>query len=140
MRVVSTLEPARVVGDATRLRQLIANLVDNALKYTPAGGLVELGTRPLGGMGELTVRDTGIGIAEHDLPRVYERLYRGDRSRSEAGLGLGLSFVKAICDAHGGRVLVESGAEPGTLVTVTLPDSAPPPDVTAPGSCVASRA
>jgi signal transduction histidine kinase len=125
VRVLSDLKPAPVAGDATRLRQLTANLVDNALKYTPTGGVVEVVTREVDGAGELTVRDTGIGIAEEDKPRIFERLYRGDRSRSEPGLGLGLSFVKAICDAHGGRIDVESLVGQGTRVTVTLPSSAP---------------
>ncbi len=123
VKLLSKLQPARVVGDETRLRQLIANLVDNALKYTPTGGLVELGTRQVDRSGEISVRDTGMGISEEDQPRIFERLYRGDRSRSEPGLGLGLSFVKAICDAHRGRIRVVSSVGHGTQVTVTLPES-----------------
>ena len=125
VRLLSQLQPARVLGDATRLRQLIGNLVDNALKYTPAGGVVELDTREVQGVGELTVRDTGIGIAADDQPRIFERLYRGDRSRSQPGLGLGLSFVKAICEAHGGTVAVSSGPDRGATFTVRLPASRP---------------
>jgi signal transduction histidine kinase len=121
VRVVSHVEPAQVTGDATRLRQLVANLVDNALKYTPAGGLVEVDVRPVGGSVEILVRDTGMGIADEDKPRIFERLYRGDRSRSEPGLGLGLSFVRAICDAHHGSVRVESRIGTGTEMTVSLP-------------------
>ena len=123
VKLLLKLQPARVIGDQTRLRQLIANLVDNALKYTPAGGLVELGTRQVDGRGEISVCDTGMGISEEDQPRIFERLYRGDRSRSEPGLGLGLSFVKAICDAHRGRIRVVSSVGHGTQVTVTLPES-----------------
>jgi signal transduction histidine kinase len=125
VRLLANLQPAPTVGDATRLRQLIANLVDNALKYTPTGGVVELATRALDGAGELSVRDNGVGISAEDRPRIFERLYRGDRSRTEPGLGLGLSFVKAICDAHGGRLRVESVVDKGTLVTVTLPVTPP---------------
>ncbi len=125
VRLLSQLQAARVLGDATRLRQLIANLVDNALKYTPAGGIVELGTREVEGVGELTVRDTGIGIAADDQPRIFERLYRGDRSRSQPGLGLGLSFVKAICEAHGGTIAVSSTPDRGATFTVRLPASRP---------------
>lgn len=123
VKLLSKLQPARVVGDETRLRQLIANLVDNALKYTPTRGLVELGTRQVERSGEISVRDNGIGISEEDQPRIFERLYRGDRSRSEPGLGLGLSFVKAICDAHRGRIVVVSSVGQGTQVTITLPES-----------------
>jgi signal transduction histidine kinase len=121
LRLQANLQGAPVVGDVTRLRQLIANLIDNALKYTPSGGVVEVSTRALDGSGELTVRDNGVGIADEEQPRIFERLYRGDRSRSQPGLGLGLSFVKAICDAHGGSVRVSSAAGQGTQVTVTLP-------------------
>lgn len=123
LQLISKLEPACVLGDATRLRQLIANLVDNALKYTPAGGVVEIATRARSSAGgvEISVRDTGIGIAEQDRPRIFERLYRGDRSRAEPGLGLGLSFVKAIADAHGGTVRVDGAPGGGTEVVVSLP-------------------
>jgi signal transduction histidine kinase len=121
VRVVWNLLPAGVLGDAGRLRQLIANLVDNALKYTPTGGLIELSTRAVDGFCEVRVRDTGIGIADEEKPRIFERLYRGDRSRSQPGLGLGLSFVKAICDAHGGAIEVVSALGKGTEVTVSLP-------------------
>jgi signal transduction histidine kinase len=77
--------------------------------------------RSLGRSVEVRVRDKGMGIAEVDKARIFERLYRGDRSRSEPGLGLGLSFVRAICDAHGGTVKVESEVGAGTEMIVTLP-------------------
>jgi signal transduction histidine kinase len=99
----------------------VANLVDNAIKYTEPGGLVEIRTRTSGDHAEIDVKDTGIGIPERDLPHVFERLYRGDRSRSQPGLGLGLSFVKAICEAHGGTVTVESALNEGATFTVRLP-------------------
>ncbi len=121
VEMAAHLEPARVTGDATRLRQLLANLVDNALKYTKAGGRVEISTRVAGDEVEIVVRDTGVGIADVDAPRIFDRLYRGDRSRSEPGLGLGLSFVKAICDAHKGRIQVDSLAGRGTTMTVAFP-------------------
>ncbi len=107
--------------DRTRIRQVIANLVDNALKYTPAGGRVEISTRRAGDEVELSVADTGVGITPDELPRIWERLYRGDKSRSERGLGLGLSLVKAIVEAHGGRVTVESAPEQGTRFVLHLP-------------------
>ena len=124
VRLVSSLQPVSLVGDGTRLRQLVANLVDNAVKYTPAGGLVEVRARTSERIASLEVRDTGNGIDESDLPRIFERLYRGDRSRSQPGLGLGLSFVKAICEAHGGSVDVKSSPGEGTTFTLHLPTTA----------------
>jgi signal transduction histidine kinase len=125
VRIVSSLEPASVIGDAVRLRQLVANLVDNAVKYTDASGLVEIRTRVTEGYAEIEVRDSGVGIPAEDLPHIYERLYRGDRSRSQPGLGLGLSFVKAISEAHGGAVSVASAPDHGSTFTVRLPVAGP---------------
>ena len=107
--------------DRTRMRQVIANLLDNALKYTPAGGRVEIATRAVNGEALLSLHDTGIGISPDELPRIWERLYRGDKSRSERGLGLGLSLVKAIAEAHRGRVTVESEPEKGSRFVLHLP-------------------
>jgi signal transduction histidine kinase len=100
------------VADENRLRQAVANLLDNAVKYTPEGGRVEVSVKQMAGRVVLGVRDTGIGIPKEDLPRVWERLYRGDKSRSQRGLGLGLSLVKAIAQAHHGDCRVSS--EPGS--------------------------
>ena len=85
---------------------MLANLLDNAVKYTPAGGRVEhrRATATSDARRAHASRDTGIGIPADELPRIWERLYRGDKSRSERGLGLGLSLVKAIVEAHGGAV------------------------------------
>lgn len=110
-----------VVADRTRLRQVIANLLDNGIKYTPSGGEVVLTGSRRDGACTVEVRDTGIGITEEDLPHIWDRLYRGDRSRSERGLGLGLSLVKAIVEAHGGRVQVESAPGTGAVFTIHLP-------------------
>ena len=125
VRIVSGLEPVTIIGDAARLRQLLANLVDNAVKYTPAQGTVEVRTRAAADHAEIQVRDSGIGIADEDRPHIFERLYRGDRSRAQPGLGLGLSFVKAICEAHGGTVAVETAPDRGSTFTVRLPVSGP---------------
>lgn len=110
-----------VSGDRTRLRQVLANLVENAVKYTAAGGHIEVGGERRGAAIAVTVRDSGVGIAAADLPFVWDRLYRGDTSRSSRGLGLGLSLVKAIVEAHGGQVAVASTVGQGTTFTITLP-------------------
>ncbi len=114
-------DPVTVVADATRLRQAIANLVDNAIKYTPRGGRVTIEVGHEGGDATVRVRDTGEGIAPEALPRIWDRLYRADPSRSQRGLGLGLSLVRAIVNAHGGRVSVESRPGQGSTFTIVLP-------------------
>jgi len=110
-----------VSADRNRMRQVVANLLDNAIKYTPPGGRVEVQTALDGAEAGLTVTDTGAGIPAGELPRIWERLYRGDASRSERGLGLGLSLVKAIVEAHGGRVEATSTPGQGSIFTVRLP-------------------
>jgi signal transduction histidine kinase len=111
-----------VSGDRDRLRQVFANLLDNALKYTPAGGQVTIGAERRGdAQAAVVVRDTGVGITPEDLPRIFDRLYRGDRSRAERGLGLGLSLVRAYVRAHGGQVFAESAPGQGSTFTVLLP-------------------
>jgi signal transduction histidine kinase len=118
---VEAPEGVTALADRNRLRQVFANLVDNAVKYTPAGGRVQLFARRVDGAVTLGVADTGPGISAEDLPRIWDRLYRGDRSRSERGLGLGLSLVRAVVEAHKGRVEVESSPGHGARFTVTLP-------------------
>jgi signal transduction histidine kinase len=108
-------------ADRTRCLQALANLVDNAVKFTPGGGEVVLSARRDGTTVALSVTDSGLGIPPEDLPHVWERLFRGDRSRSERGLGLGLSLVKAIALAHGGDVAVESALGKGSRFTLRLP-------------------
>src|SRR5262249_37789916 len=100
--------PVWVTADRNRMRHVAANLSDNAIKDTHDGGHVQMDTFREGGDAVLVVRDDGMGISADELPRIWERLYRGDQSRSERGLGLGLSLVKAIAEAHGGRVEAES--------------------------------
>ena len=120
----TAVEPGLTVkGDRDRLRQVLANLLDNAIKYTPAGGRVSASARADTTDVRLEVADTGIGIEAHDLPRIWERLYRGDQSRAERGLGLGLSLVRAIVRAHGGTVDVATEPGRGSTFTVRLPGS-----------------
>ncbi len=118
----NTLEgPFLVEVDTARIRQVFANLLDNAIKYTPHGGEVAIAAQRHNGMIEVRVRDSGTGIAKGDLPRIWERLYRGDKSRSEKGFGLGLSLVKAVVGAHHGRVEVVSTEGKGSEFRVYLP-------------------
>lgn len=111
----------RVRADEIALGRAFANLIDNAIKYTPAGGVVTLEAQREEGRIRISFTDTGIGIPQEDLPRIWDRLFRSDRSRTERGLGLGLSFVRAIVEAHGGAVFAESGSAQGTVVSLTLP-------------------
>jgi two-component system OmpR family sensor kinase len=121
--VLDPFEPAHVVGDEDRLKQLLLILLDNALKYTPAGGRVTLGLRHLPSAAELLVRDTGVGIAGEDLPHVFERFYRADpaRNRDSGGTGLGLPIARWIARQHGGDVTLESQLDRGTIAIVRLP-------------------
>ena len=114
-------QPCEASVDRIRIRQALANLLDNAIKYTDPGGRVEIEARK--GSGEILVqfRDTGMGIPAGELDKIWERLYRGDKSRSQRGLGLGLSLVKAFVEAHGGRVEVQSRVGFGSEFTVHLP-------------------
>jgi signal transduction histidine kinase len=110
-----------VMADRTRLEQVAANLIDNAVKYTPPGGRVDVEVKRTEDAAVLRVRDTGPGIPPDELPRIFDRLFRGDTSRTERGLGLGLSLVKAVVEAHGGTVDVVSEPGEGSAFTVSLP-------------------
>ncbi|MHB0871063.1 MAG: sensor histidine kinase [Chloroflexota bacterium] len=122
------VEPVVVKGDQTRLMQLLFNLADNALKYTPAGGRVTVTVERRDGKAALAVADTGIGIAAEHLPYLFERFYRVDkaRSRSEGGAGLGLAICDWIARAHGGSIEVASASGQGSIFTVYLPMTAEP--------------
>src|SRR5262249_34942042 len=100
--------PCSASLDRNRLRQALGNLLHNATKYTPAGGRVAVSAAVEAGNVVVRVRDTGPGISSEEQPKIWTRLYRGDKSRSQRGLGLGLSLVKAIVEAHRGAVTVLS--------------------------------
>jgi signal transduction histidine kinase len=112
---------AEFQGDRVRWRQTLANMLDNALKYTPSGGRVDIELKTEGAFVSVIMRDTGIGIGANDLSKIWDRLYRGDQSRSQPGLGLGLSLVKAIVLAHHGDVEVESALGHGSVFTLRIP-------------------
>jgi two-component system sensor histidine kinase BaeS len=112
-----------VLADQARLRQVLTNLLDNAVTHSPAGGRVRVGARSLDGMVEVSVHDEGSGIAAADLPHVFERFYRGDpaRNRSTGGAGLGLAIARQLIEAQGGSIRAESEPGNGTTFRFTLP-------------------
>lgn len=116
-------DQATVLGDPDRLRQLLLNLAENAVKYTPSGGSVTLELERQPGWVKVSVSDTGVGIPAEDLPHIFERFYRVDkaRSREKGGTGLGLSIAQWIAQAHGGRLEVASEVGEGTTFTLWLP-------------------
>jgi len=113
--------PCEASVDINRVRQVFANLLDNAIKYTEAGGTVRISARNESGKVLVRFRDTGIGIPPEEQERIWTRLYRGDKSRSKRGLGLGLSLVKAVVETHRGTVTVSSKPGEGSEFTVVLP-------------------
>ena len=116
-----------VVGDRSRIEQVLMNILSNAVKYTPEGGTIEISSGALDGQVWIRVQDSGIGIPEADLPRVFDRFYRVDKARSRAsgGTGLGLSIAHEIVERHGGKMVIESREGEGTTVTVYLPVNGP---------------
>ncbi|HEX2791336.1 MAG TPA: ATP-binding protein [Steroidobacteraceae bacterium] len=134
----AALAPVTLRGDARRLKQVIVNLLDNAIKFTPRGGVVGVSTQQREGFGLLEVSDSGIGIPPDSLPHVFDRFYRVDaaRSREDGGAGLGLSIVRSICGAHGAEIEVESTPGSGSRFRVTFPQPAafPLPDTEMPGA------
>ncbi len=119
MTFVTSLAPVHVTADPVLLERAISNLVDNAVKWSPAGGPVEITVRE----GEVTVTDHGPGIAEEDLPRIFDRFYRAATARSKPGAGLGLAIVREAATAHGGTATVENAAT-GARFRLTLPATA----------------
>jgi signal transduction histidine kinase len=116
-------DAATIVGNRDQIERVFTNLLDNAVKYTPPPGRIELATRLTGSQVEVTVSDTGRGIPAEDLPYIFDRFYRADRARSRqhGGAGLGLAIVQAIVSAHGGQISAESEPGVGTTIRVRLP-------------------
>lgn len=124
VRLFSTIRsPLMLHADRDEMAQVLVNLLDNAIAYTPRGGTVSLSAAETPDTVSVTVADTGIGILSHDIPRLFERFYRADKARSRAsgGTGLGLSIVKHIVENHGGTVGVESEYNKGSVFSFTLP-------------------
>ncbi|HEU4759631.1 MAG TPA: HAMP domain-containing sensor histidine kinase [Dehalococcoidia bacterium] len=121
--IASVDERVRLTGDRERLAQMVSNLLDNAAQYTPEGGQIELRLRRLDGRARLEVSDTGIGIPQEDIRRVFDRFYRGEGARAAyaEGVGLGLAIVKYVAEAHGGAVGAKSEPGKGSRFTVDLP-------------------
>jgi two-component system phosphate regulon sensor histidine kinase PhoR len=121
---VTEIDQIQVLGDRDRLKQVLLNLVSNAIQYTPAGGEVFLSLCKIGDQARLIVRDTGPGIPTKDLPHIFKRFYRVEKSRTRSntsGFGLGLSIAHWIVDHHGGRIEVDSQEGKGTTFCIWLP-------------------
>jgi two-component system phosphate regulon sensor histidine kinase PhoR len=125
----TVLEPQTVMADRDRLLQVLTNLLDNAIKFTPEGGVVEVAVRGRRGGVDVEVSDSGRGIPDEALPRIFDRFYRVERSRSreEGGTGLGLAIAKHIIDAHGGQISAGSRVGRGSVFTVHLPGAGQAP-------------
>jgi signal transduction histidine kinase len=123
LEVELVADPVTVPGSAKDLSLLVGNLLENAVRYTPAGGRVRLEVAAENGRAVLTISDTGIGIPRRDLPRIFERFYRVDRARSRAtgGTGLGLSIARHVAERHGGEIEADSELGRGSTFRVTLP-------------------
>jgi len=116
------IEPQLIVqGQATLLQRLLRNLLDNAQRYTPAGGTVTVQARRRGSLITISIADTGIGLNPEQLPRVFERFWRASQDRSQGGAGLGLAIANRICLAHGGSIRVTSQQGQGSCFLVDLP-------------------
>ena len=126
LHLEQNLPPTFLVGDPHRLRQVVTNLLTNAVKFTPTGGQVSLRVLRDGGDAVLEVTDTGPGIPEEERPLVWDRFYRGKGGRAAAGSGIGLAVVKELASAHGGTVNLDGGPHGGARFTVRVPLAATP--------------
>ncbi len=120
---LTTKGSGEIMADPLLFGRAVSNLVDNALRHTPDGGAIEISVRASGTGAEVLVTDNGSGIAEHNLPRVFDRFFRGDVSRSSQGAGLGLALVKSIAALHGGAASIRSTMGRGTTVSLVFPAS-----------------
>jgi two-component system sensor histidine kinase BaeS len=126
--VASSIEPARIDGDPDRLQRVLRNLLDNALRHTPAGGTIQVQAASADGQVQVSVSDSGPGVAEADLERIFDRFYRGELSRrrdetsaATSGAGLGLAIARGLVQAHQGRIWAEPSPLGGVSVQIRLP-------------------
>jgi signal transduction histidine kinase len=117
---VTPVSDIQVKGKRDLLKQVLLILLDNAFKFTPAGGRVELSAEQRGGLVSICVRDTGVGIARDHLPRIFQRFYRTDQARNGSGYGLGLAIAKALIEKQNGQIVAESELGAGSTFTITL--------------------
>jgi two-component system phosphate regulon sensor histidine kinase PhoR len=115
------LDLPEVLADAGRLQQVISNLVHNAIKFTPNSGSVTVSAEAHGDKVIVSIHDTGVGIPDEDIPRIFERFYKADRARSGGGTGLGLAIAKHLVQAHGGQIWVKSKEGQGSTFYFSLP-------------------
>jgi two-component system sensor histidine kinase BaeS len=126
--LASSIEPARIEGDPDRLQRVLRNLLDNALRHTPAGGTIQVQAASADGQVQVSVSDSGPGVAEADLERIFDRFYRGELSRrrdetsaATSGAGLGLAIARGLVQAHQGRIWAEPSPLGGVSVQIRLP-------------------
>ena len=118
---IAVTEKCYIMGDIHKIQRMVANLLDNALKYTPSGGKISVLMKRDNNNVEITIQDTGIGISEEDLPHIFERFYQCDKSRSQSGVGLGLTLAMVIAVSHGGDIKVISYLGKGSTFTIKIP-------------------
>jgi len=113
----------RIWGDQIQLYRMLLNIISNSIKYTQPGGIIEISLEVENEAAVIAIKDSGVGISEEHLQQIFDRFYRVDaaRNRADGGTGLGLSIVKAIVNAHGGNINVDSVVDEGTTFTITLP-------------------
>jgi signal transduction histidine kinase len=123
VKIHCSVPPLQCTGDGERIGQVITNLVTNAVNYNKENGEVRIAGESRNGSVIITISDTGIGIPAEDLPNIFKRFYRAEKSRTAGRTGLGLSISQAIIDAHGGIIEVSSGLGQGTTFSITLPQA-----------------
>jgi heavy metal sensor kinase len=118
---LNSAHTANILADKNQFKRMVLNILDNAIKYTPPGGKITIDLRQAQGWVDIDIADTGVGIPEKELPYIFDRFYRVDKSRSTAGFGLGLSIARSIAMAHGGKIVAKANIPQGTIFTIIIP-------------------